>query len=355
MTTADAFFADAPTDFPDEIPRDQWRRPLIAPPGRRGVDCARDELTGYTRASGLGACLENETGLVKWKLNMTVFGMSRRVDLQDAATAVATCTEPADKKRLGEIAEQAREAAASSAGATRGTALHLLSERADAGEDLSYLPQRLQDAVAAWRRLMGAFDIIATETFVVNDELEAAGTFDRLAAPRGWMTAPDGTVIGPDDALILDLKSGKDPKHFGPKYTVQQAIYAGGVRYSHADGRQGWSELIGPDQRPHQGWALIPHVPVDAPERAGLFWVDLAEGRELAQLARAVKRAQSSKGLPPAALPSPEAPRGALVPLIAAALSRDELVELYRANLAVWTPDLDAQVRARLAELAVAA
>lgn len=361
-------------EVPDEIPRGRGGRPKI----RALVDGAESttHFTTYTRASTLGKALESDYGIQQWAKRMIVHGLSRRNDLVMRAAAVKTTTEDADKGELADIAEAALEAAKATAGATRGTALHALSERVDAGEDMSWLPPDVLAALGRYRELMAPLRVIASETFVVCDALETAGTFDRiveLAAPLA--VASDEGAIPAGTRLVLDLKTNKSAEYFGPTYAAQQTVYAHGVPYTHRAGRGTWPD----DRPPSREWALILHVPYESPVDAGFYLVDLREGYELAELAVSV-RAQTGRddlftpvdlasapscdcadGAPPAAcdvhaaeLPTeaPAAPALDLVAELRQAPSIDVLGELFNAHEDVWTDEHTAAARARRDELA---
>ena len=58
------------------------------------------------------------------------------------------------------------------------------------------------------------------EKFVVNDYLEAAGSFDRL------VELPDGRVV------MADIKTGKDAARYAVATAAQVAIYANSMLYA---------------------------------------------------------------------------------------------------------------------------
>lgn len=283
---------DETPEVPGDVPRDRWDRPLIVPPGGGRV-------VAYTRASTLGKTIEDEYHLSKWGQRNVALGLSRRPDLVALAAAVRT-NEGDDRAALDDIAERAHEAAKGDRGANVGTALHKLSERRDAGEDLSHLPVELAAALDAYSRIMEPFDVLASETFVVHDDLQAAGTFDRMLMPREGveLVAPDGTRFRHGDVIVVDLKTGRaeSAKYWGAGYAVQQAVYAHGLPYRPGPGRTRWEAVTGAGE-PSSTWALILHVPSDSPADAGLVWVDLEIGAALAELCVEVRRARRVKGL----------------------------------------------------------
>jgi hypothetical protein len=97
-------------------------------------------------------------------------------------------------------------------------------------------------------------------------------------------------------------------------------------------------------------------VPVESPGELGLYWVDLAEGRELAVRAVEQRKLQRVKGLPVAELPVTEGPAAGprqkdVLALIEVAASRAELLALHAEHEGLWSPWLTAKAKHRLTEL----
>jgi hypothetical protein len=143
--------------------------------------------------------------------------------------------------------------------------------------------------------------VLATEVFVVCDELETAGSFDRvveLLVDLEFNYDGATTVLPRGTILVLDLKTGKlaSAKYWGAGYGAQQTVYANGVPYG-PEGRLKWSEVLGEDVEPSKDWALILHVPGDSPSDAGFVLVDLELGAEMAGLAKEIKDIRKRKGL----------------------------------------------------------
>lgn len=255
---------------PVEVDRDRWGRPSI-------------DGTSYTRASTLAKALDDQSGLIKWAARMAVLGMARNPDL----VALAATTRADDKRALDDIAERAKERAGATSGRDTGTSIHAATEMLDCGEDVSHLPGDLLRDALAYKAACDAEALtpVLAETFVVNDLVGAAGSFDRLL----WDDAGERYVIG-------DIKTGSsdDPayvlRYSGLEWATQLAIYAGG---------RPWDKV----------WRDWPDFDVTAPDqtRGVIFyiergsgvchplWLDLEVGRRAAQLAadvRAIKRAK---------------------------------------------------------------
>jgi replicative DNA helicase len=213
------------------ILRDRWTRPLLVP-------ATGGPAKPYTRASTLGGTLEDQTNIGEWKKRVVAFGLARRRDLILAAASVPSWDGPQNKRQLSEIAEQAMQAAEANAAATIGTALHALTDRLDRGEPIPDVGDDRR-ALDAYAQLMRGFDVHAIELFLACDELEVAGTTDRVLSPKEVMTAPDGTRITPDDRLIGDLKglSLDTPLPTPTGWTTMGAVQVG-------------DEVLGSDGRP---------------------------------------------------------------------------------------------------------
>lgn len=249
-----------------DIPRDRWGRPLIAP-----VDGGKP--IPYTRVSTLAKALDNKDGLTKWKQRQVVIGLGLRPDLAAVAAAVGD-----DKRKIDEIVESAMSAAQSDRAANVGTAIHALTEQVDDGVEPGTLPQQFQADLYAYRAAMADIEIVAKETFVVTDEVQAAGTFDRL------VRLPDGRVV------IADIKTGASEPDYPHGATQQCAIYSRGHLYDPDKGRVGHLPALGVDQAA----GLLIHMPAGI-GRCDLYLLDLNVGWQLANVSVAVRAAFKNK------------------------------------------------------------
>jgi len=352
----------APTaDVPNSIFRDQWKRPLVVTPS--------GSVEAYTRASTIGGVLEDQNGIGIWKMRQVAWALGHSRPLRLRAASIPDTASSESKSLLKEITNDALDFADSRAAADVGTALHALTERVDLGRPIPDLEddQAAIDAYIGATR--GSFTFHGTEQFVVCDQFQVAGTFDRIAAPLGDMTTQDGTLIPAGSRLVWDLKTSGSSKFFGIKFAAQLAAYANGVRY------RGWNTIgddvdprtLSPAEKlaasrgerlqwpdgiaPRTDWALILHVPQGGPERKGdppaqLYWVDLTRGLELLALATLIRgwrarkdlvvkadppRVPMANGLSAAGLMSMirEAPAGSDL--------RERLQSLWRQHSKVWT------------------
>lgn len=262
--SADITFA--PIDAPD-VKRDRWGRPLIASP-----DGGKPEP--YVRVSTLAKALDSKEGLMQWKQRMTAIGLGKRPDLAERAAI----TDPTDKRGLKEIVDGAMQAAESDKAANIGTTLHKLTELLDRSE-LDNIPASHQADLDAYAQATDALQFVATELFVVNDHLKAAGTLDRL------VRLPDGRLV------VADLKTGATEPSYPHGVTTQCAIYANSWRYDiEAEERTAYL----PDNEVSTEVGLLIHLPAGKAQ-CDLYLLDLSVGWQLAKTAVAVRSVYKSK------------------------------------------------------------
>lgn len=253
-----------------DIPRDRWGRPLIIP-----IDGGKP--IPYTRMSTLAKALDDKTALTKWKMRQVVIGMGHRPDLVSVAQSVR-----GDDRKLDEVAENAMTAAEAERAANIGTALHALSEEVDKGADIESLPEFARADMASYRAALQGIEILAAEMFVVVDEIQAAGTFDRL------VRLPDGRVV------VADLKTGKHEPKYPMGATQQIAGYSRGHLYDAEKGRVGHLPSLGIDQ----SVGLLIHTPAGT-GTTDLYLLDLNVGWDLARVSLAVRETFKRKVITP--------------------------------------------------------
>lgn len=203
-----------------QVPREERTgRPLILQPD--------GTMVPYERASSYGDILEDASNLWMWKIRNTMKGLMDREDLQMLVSTADPDTWEG-KKTLNSVAGKAQAAARSDSAANMGTALHSAMEAVDRGETPPKLPPRFQDDITSYAALMKReqLQVIHIEEFVVNDELQGAGTFDKA------VLCPDGKV------RIVDFKTGKWRVQYPGEYGIQLAIYAHAKRYDPTTGER---------------------------------------------------------------------------------------------------------------------
>jgi len=254
-----------------EIPRDRYGKPLIIPPsGGKPVP--------YMRASSFAEVIDDRTQLEKWKLRMAVKGLAKQRELLFEA-AVTPLT---DKGKLNWIAEKAIEAAGGGEKASIGTSLHTLTELLDRGEPLPDVPQEWAADLAAYAATVTPrFRHAHIEEFMVCDELQIAGTPDRLSHEVGF-----------DPLVVCDLKTGGNANYLG-KHAAQLAIYAHSHFYDPATGSRTPVDV-------ERGYGYVFHLP-SGEGNCQVYRVDLEVGWEQVLLAADVRAFRKRKNLAVAA------------------------------------------------------
>jgi hypothetical protein len=232
----------------------------------------------YTRVTTFAEALQDASALARWKLRRAVLGMGRRPDY--VTTAASLTTEDRDRDALDDLAEKALEAAGPNA-ADVGTALHAFTERIDRGEPLGFVPEEYRAGLEAYQRVVSHLTFVEFECRTVCDELETAGTPDRV----GFCDVPDPD--GVTDALrMIDTKTGRVDYSAG-KFSTQLAIYWHSDLYHPGTGvRTSWEAAHGVAM---SRWGLIIHMPAGA-QTAELLWIDLEHGWRGAREALTVRQ-----------------------------------------------------------------
>lgn len=337
--------ADQFSTVESELPRDRWGRPLITPP-------SGGEPRAYTRVTTLAGSVEDTYHLGLWQQRMVAKGMANRPDLVLGALAA----DPQDKngkKTLNEIAKSALEAANAGAAAITGTALHSLTERVDRDEDLGYVPPEYLPDLEAYRRIVSenGLGIVAIEGFCVEDSLEVGGTYDRVFANGGGLVAPDGSI---PEYVIGDLKTGSSVELGAGKISMQLGVYANSQNYDHRRGER--TPIVDGDLS--KEWGLVIHLPAGSGS-ATLVWFDIASGwQEGIRLAVGVRAWRKRRDLTTPvgsvqvgglSLPTAANPQGTdtILAQIEAALTVEDLSNIYYANMRTWSDKHNAAATAR--------
>lgn len=260
-----------------EIDRDRWGRPLIIPEGG-GIP------TPYVRTSTLAKSLDDQSNLMTWTARMTAVGLALSPHLMDRVASLANkhIDPVTDARRdLNGIVKDAKLAAGGSSAADIGTALHEMTEVIDSGAELKIVGGRWTSHLDAYVEATKHLQMLEMETFVVNDQVQSAGTFDRL------VRLPDGRVV------VADLKTGKSDSDYPLGVATQIAIYANGSRYNPETGeRTPLHEDLDIDL------GLLIHLPSKAsPPRCTLYDLDLIRGWEAAQEAMKVRSIRAWKAV----------------------------------------------------------
>ena len=248
------------------IDRDRYGRPLVVPPGG-------GKPVAYTRCTTYIDVLDDKFNLQKWMQRMVALGLASRPDLLLSVSAHRE-----DKRELDRICESAREAAAASAAATTGTALHALTELIDRGQELpAGLPPNVLASLDAYKAATADLKATHIEQFCVQDHLKIGGT-------------PDRVVKYQRKSYIADLKTGSI--EWGIlKIAMQLAVYARSHTYDVATGERGEHDA-------DRTRGLVIHLPAvedPADARCDLHWVDIEQGWHAVTVARQVREKRAIK------------------------------------------------------------
>lgn len=281
---------DETPEVPGSIPRHGGNdRPKI----RRADDPTKFDY--LARASGFGKPIDDPFLLLRREKRLIVSGIGLRSELVTRCEAVAGLDDPEAKLEQDRIAAEAQTFAGSKAKAMTGSALHKLYERQSRGDDLSFVGAKTWESLQAWARLVSGFKILRREQFVVLDSHGVAGSYDALVMLLGPMTTPDGTVLPAGTILVVDWKTGATIDLGQGAYGTQLPTYVLGVPYEHVDDEAAKAGDNGrrpypPGMAPNTDWAIIPHIPADNPDDAGLVWVNLTVGKAMLDASRELYR-----------------------------------------------------------------
>jgi hypothetical protein len=295
----------APDPFADDpIERDGYGRAKIIPVGRGGKPNLKAKPVPYTRVSTYADALSDAGGLVKWSKWHLALGLGRNPDLAALAGTYGPTVDDLsrrDKQELDSIIDRAHDRSGGNVKADYGTAVHAYTE-----PDAQNVPDPFDgDATAEYERLhaelmasiaadsaayLAALDLygletVDTEQFVVNDELQAAGTFDHtVRLTRGLVfddvTVPAGAV------LVLDKKTGK--LHLDTQ-CVQLAVYANAKRYDPETGERAPLDVS-------FDHAILAHIPKGT-GRCDLYLIDIRIGWAAAKVAGKVREHRVRKDI----------------------------------------------------------
>jgi hypothetical protein len=303
-------------------------RPMILRPGKKKAE-------PYMRASEVAKLVQDTYGLNIWQQDRLAYVVAT----DEHYRALWAATDPEEKGQAFWDRKELRERTIRSytAGksydrkaAAKGTRFHSITDKSDSG-DLFDLDEDYADDLAVYQNVLSAVgEVVASERFVVNDELGIGGTFDKLIAPR--IPDPDGNDRFP---VIADLKTGKvDKKEL--EFGMQMAVYANSVFYTDGE-RENF--LV------NRKWAMIIHLPLGS-NQATILWVDIAACFDVVKAAILIKEGRKPRVVSAMTIAGPT-----LEEKIASAPTKLVLKQLYHSNRAEWTDELTTLAQHRSDEL----
>lgn len=269
------------------IKRDYFGRPWVSQDGEplRYEDGRKSpaNAVAYTRVSTLADALDDKSGLIDWSAANAAVGIVRDASLYAQLAHLVSAyrdpwQDPVGKKQLKPLVARAQQVAGSDEASGMGTAFHGLSEIVDGGDWPEFAPPPMIPWLRKYQESMADWDVLDTEVFVVNDELQTAGSLDCLVRHR-----ESGRIV------VGDKKSGRQDPDYPLKVTVQVAIYAHGERYDQDTGKRApLHEEVDLER------GLLIHAPIrgGGEPRVQLYPLDLVRGWELAKLAVEIRAAR---------------------------------------------------------------
>lgn len=317
-----------------EIPREaKSGKPLILRPGKTKPE-------PYLRASSAYKLIEDAYGLTMWKINRVGYMVATDERLREEWAKL----DPDDKSNFWPLKDlqdktlnrwRGQTGGGGTKAAARGTRFHAITDKSDT-LDVFDVPEEWADDLQIYNEALerAGISIIASERFVVDDELGFGGTLDKLLHTD--LLTPDGEPAG---NVVGDLKTGKI-KDKDLEFGMQMAVYANSVFYSAADGSRT------PLPNVNKKWALLIHVPLGKNE-VTLVWVDIERCYEAVKAGIAVKNARAMKGLSTVAM---VITGPTLAEKVEAAASKEEINMLYKLNKAAWDDEIKAIVERKRQE-----
>jgi hypothetical protein len=300
------------TEIPGKIPSPKTGKPIQCPKCKGAGELTRS----YTRTTTYIDVLDDKSNLMTWGERMVLIGIDREPSLleevgalyesqllaekrlkmlpkdasaEEVAEAKAAVKEPKDA--LNRKAKIAKLKAGAEDKADKGTALHGLSELVDQGIEL---PKGIDfgDVIDmdAYKRATAGLKIVHMEKLVVHDDLQVAGTPDRVSEWHGAnpLIAPDGYKFGPGELLITDLKTGT-VEYGALKMAMQLSLYSRSKLYDPSTGERT------PLGNINQSWGLIMNAPAGMGE-CTLYWADLRLGWRAIEVAAQVRELRNKGG-----------------------------------------------------------
>lgn len=273
------------TDY--NVARDRWGKPFVTTDGGplvyEGKRKTPSNAVAYGRVSNLAGLLDDKGNLTPWACAMAMMGVVREPSIHaQVGSLMSKHARPWDeaKTQMKQLVRRAKDAAAADNGSGQGTAFHELTEVVDEGGWPQFLPPHLEPWLQEYAKTMQNYEVILAEGFVVVDELQVAGSFDKLLLNKAT-----GVV------RIGDLKTGKSDPFYPLKAMIQFAAYAHGELYDQESGSRSvlHSEL-------DMGVAEMIHVPIlsGGVPHAAVYPVDIAAGWGFAKLAVEVAAAREA-------------------------------------------------------------
>lgn len=318
----------------DTVRRDGKGRPYIKEIDPLGNLTGR-EVT-YTRVTTFIDCVDDKSAIARWGERQLVKGLLGPRGARFRAEASSMLTDDM-KNNLNTLIRKIKESAGAEDQAAIGTAVHAITERHDLGLPLGYVDDLYANDLGAYIEVTKYLRHVLVERMLVNDELETAGTPDRI-------TEYHACEVCGNHRYIFDLKTGRVDAYTQNSMAMQLSIYAHSRIYDSFTGER--SDL--PDICLHKG--IICALPAGS-GIAELQWVDIATGWKLVQVAKAVRQARRIRAGRVPFIATPDLFR--IIRTVDGKNARQELNALNSIYSAHWTPEHTQAALDRIEELGI--
>lgn len=298
--------------------------------------------TSFTRASTVAKVLDDTYYLERWKQRRLIYGLSQSSRLK----AMALSAEVTDVGKLNYVADQSLIQGGAHEWAERGTSVHEWTEVVDRNDIFPHqVPDALRPAVNQYILTCAEAGIQAApglnERIVYNSHSNTVGTLD-----RGYFLA-DGTLV------LGDLKTSKVYDEHGELRGLWDSVWVSwGIQLAQYHGAEWMLSEDGNFWIPAPRWlaeyAVVVHIPSDAPDQARVIPFNMEKCKRLLDLALAVRnvRKTARDQVPftdPLPKPSPKQARfNAAVAAIVTSSSAASVAAVWGEYQDIWTDDLTA-------------
>lgn len=265
------------SEFDDEPQADDFRRSNGAPLVRDLENPQR--WVKYSRPSGFGKDLDDESALVLWRIDRAMDGVA-----SSPALTAKVAAKLGKKEGRKILREEAILIGRGDEAADKGTALHAMTHRLEREEGYVAVEPYASD-LACYLAHIDEAGLVSEhiEVTLCSDTWRAAGTADRIYRATRQLVTPDGSTIEPGQLILGDLKTGAKLDFSLPGFCVQVAIYVDSVFYDvNTQERSPLPDGLRTD------WGLLVHLPAGT-ATCSLLWLDLEVGRTGARIVRDVR------------------------------------------------------------------
>jgi len=302
----------------NSILRGPWGKPWVTRDGQplQWDDGKRDPSNGhlYERPSDLSGNLDTKENLSPYHQCQALTGMmldkSLAVQFKALVSKHGIFVWDRAKDDVKQLLRDSRRAGGDEYKPNMGSGFGLYCDLLDQGVEATLPTPEFEPWLDCYAEIMAPWEVLATEGFVVIDDLEnpgastdicAAGSFDRLLRAKQDIFIGSGkskTLWVPEGAVVIaDIKTGSQDDQYAMKVHVQVAGYAHGEYYDQETGKR---TPLHPDLLLDKG--VMIHVPFQQQYKSDksvpngtTYGLDLVEGWRLCQMSSDLTRARKMR------------------------------------------------------------